>query len=147
MSQPGRSPLSTVFLLHLATDAPIAIQGLWAPSSLPFLQLNNTTLIILKMYATLALSVSIVALLCYPLPEFLPGKRALAIGLCVYHSIISTVLFQAPRFIPFTLGAFFEAYKITPEVVWGCMHGFLGLGFVAWWQGTVAYTQVMKRTE
>ena len=40
--------------------------------------------------------------------EFLPGKRALAIGLCVYHSILSTILFQAPRFIPFTLGAFFE---------------------------------------
>jgi hypothetical protein len=42
-------------------------------------------------------------------PEFLPGKRALAIGLCVYHSILSTILFQAPRFIPFTLGPFFEA--------------------------------------
>jgi hypothetical protein len=41
-------------------------------------------------------------------PEFLPGKRALAIGLCVYHSILSTILFQAPRFIPFTLGSFFE---------------------------------------
>ena len=41
--------------------------------------------------------------------EFLPGKRALAIGLCVYHSILSTILFQAPRFIPFTLGPFFEA--------------------------------------
>ena len=82
-----------------------------------------------KMYATLVLGVCIMALLCYPLPgesvywafmehtvgkfrrasEFLPGKRALAIGLCVYHSIISTVLFQAPRFIPFSFGAFFEA--------------------------------------
>jgi hypothetical protein len=83
------------------------------------------------MYATLVLGVSIVALLCYPLPgesplastckaivehehrsyipEFLPGKRALAIGLCVYHSVISTVLFQAPRFIPFSFGPFFEA--------------------------------------
>jgi hypothetical protein len=82
------------------------------------------------MYATLVLGVCVIALLCYPLPgesplwirvqtqsgehgyypvEFLPGKRALAIGLCVYHSIISTVLFQAPRFIPFSFGPFFEA--------------------------------------
>jgi hypothetical protein len=82
------------------------------------------------MYATLVLGVCIAALLCYPLPgelssplrirgtrkrlnanipEFLPGKRALAIGLCVYHTIVSTVLFQAPRFIPFSFGAFFEA--------------------------------------
>jgi hypothetical protein len=105
------------------------------------------------------------------MPEFFPGKRALAIGLCVYHSAVSTVLFQAPRFIPFSFGAFFEAsvwfhllraphtpelilpalrasrYKVTPEIVWGCMHGFLGLGFVTWWQGTVAYTQMMKKME
>lgn len=104
--------------------------------------------------------------------EFLPGKRALAIGLCVYHSVVSTVLFQAPRFIPYSFGAFIESsvilapsaahirryiyadprsassrYNVTPEIVWGCMHGFLGLGFVAWWQGTVAYMQMAKRTE
>ncbi|KAI9509260.1 hypothetical protein F5148DRAFT_1275356 [Russula earlei] len=147
MSQPGRSPLSTVFLLHIALEAPLAVQGIWFPTSLPFLQLNNTTIVVLKMYATLVLSVCIIALLCFPLPEFLPGKRALAIGLCVYHSIISTVLFQAPRFIPYSFGPFFEAYKVTPEIVWGCFHGFLGLGFVAWWQSTVAFTQMMKRAE
>ncbi|KAH9973896.1 hypothetical protein BGW80DRAFT_1307027 [Lactifluus volemus] len=147
MSSPGRSPLSAVFLLHLALEAPLAFQGLWAPGSLPFLQLNNTTLVILKMYATLVLGICIVALLCFPLPEFLPCKRALAIGLCVYHTMISTVLFQAPRFIPFSFGAFFESYKFTPEIFWGCLHGFLGLGFVAWWQGTVGYMQMVKRTE
>ncbi|KAI0288372.1 hypothetical protein BC826DRAFT_1038764, partial [Russula brevipes] len=145
MSQPGRSPLSVVFLLHIALDVPMAIQGLLSPTSLPFLELNNTTVVMLKMYATLVLGVCIMALLCYPLPEFLPGKRALAIGLCVYHSIISTVLFQAPRFIPYSFGPFFEAYKATPEIVWGCMHGFLGLGFVTWWQGTVAYRRCMHR--
>ncbi|KAH9061109.1 hypothetical protein EDB87DRAFT_1612010 [Lactarius vividus] len=146
-NQPGRSPLSAVFLLHIAMEVPLAIQGIWVPTSLPFLQLNNTSIVVLKMYSSLVLSVCIIALLCYPLPEFLPGKRALAIGLCVYHSILSTVLFQAPRFIPFTLGSFFEAYKVTPEIIWGCAHGFLGLGFVGWWQGTVAYTQMMKRVE
>lgn len=66
----------------------MAIQGLWTPASLPFVQLNNTTLVMLKvrggsqvvmappveefvvwkMYATLVLGVCIVALLCYPLP-------------------------------------------------------------------------------
>ncbi|KAN0131674.1 hypothetical protein V8E53_010516 [Lactarius tabidus] len=143
-SQPGNTPLSSVFLLHIAMEAPLAIQGIWAPHTLPFLQLNNTAIVVLKMYASLVLSICIVAMLCYPLPEFLPGKRALAIGLCVYHSILSTILFQAPRFIPFTLGAFFETYKITPEIVWGCMHGFMGLGFVGWWQGTVAYARMMK---
>ncbi|KAH9998629.1 hypothetical protein BJV77DRAFT_1058678 [Russula vinacea] len=135
MSQPARSPLSNVFLLHIALEVPLAVQGVWAPTSLPFLQLNNTSLVMLKMYATLVMGVCVVALLCYPLPEFLPGKRALAIGL------------WSPRFIPFSFGAFFESYKVTPEIVWGCMHGFLGLGFVAWWQGTVAYAQMMKRMQ
>jgi hypothetical protein len=87
------------------------------------------------MYATLVLGICFVVLLCYPLPgelshlcvyvgtymrferrymlEFLPGKRALAIGLCVYHSVVSTVLFQTPRFIPYSFGGFFEA-----SVIW-----------------------------
>jgi len=71
----------------------LAIQGLWTPASLPFLQLNNTTLVVLKvrgvskvvtnrdlkvytvlkMYATLVLAVCIVALLCYPLPGESPS--------------------------------------------------------------------------
>ena len=67
------------------------------------------------------------SLLAYSLPDFLPAKRALAIGLCVYHSAVSTVLFQAPRFIPHTFGPFAEANKITPEVVWGIVHGVVGL--------------------
>jgi hypothetical protein len=46
--------------------------------------------------------------------EFLPGKRALAIGLCIYHTICSTILYQAPRFIPMSFGAMFEAYVLSP---------------------------------
>jgi hypothetical protein len=30
-------------------EVPLAIQGLWAPATLPFLQLNNTTLVVLKV--------------------------------------------------------------------------------------------------
>jgi hypothetical protein len=32
----------------------------------------------------------------------------MAIGLCVYHSVASTILFQAPRFIPYSFGPFME---------------------------------------
>jgi hypothetical protein len=42
--------------------------------------------------------------------EFMPGKRALAIGLCIYHSVASTILFQAPRFIPYSFGPFMEQW-------------------------------------
>ncbi|KAJ6595820.1 hypothetical protein DFH09DRAFT_147685 [Mycena vulgaris] len=119
MSVAARSPLSVVFLLNIALEIPLAIQGVWSPTSLPFVQLNNTTLVVLKLYSALVFATCGVALLCFNLPEFLPGKRALAIGLCIYHTICSTILYQAPRFIPMSLGEIFEQYRITPENVWG----------------------------
>ncbi|KAI0322835.1 hypothetical protein OF83DRAFT_1167128 [Amylostereum chailletii] len=163
MSQPGQSPLSAVFLLHIALEIPLGIQGAWAPATLPFMQLNNTALVFLKLYGLLIISTCIASLLCYPLPgmstfipetlecnpvaEFMAGKRALALSLCIYHTIASTILFKAPRFIPMSLGDFFEAYKFTPEVLWGGLHGILGLGFVVWWQGTVAYVQMVTKAQ
>ncbi|KIM86802.1 hypothetical protein PILCRDRAFT_816057 [Piloderma croceum F 1598] len=143
----ARSPLSVVFLLHLALETPVAVQGLWSPTSLPFLEMNNTTVIILKLYASLVLATCLTSFLCFSLPEFLPGKRALAIGLCVYHSTVSTVLFNAPRFIPYSLGPLAESFKITPEIIWGVLHGVLSLGMIAWWQGTLHYTQIAKKMQ
>ncbi|TFK37997.1 hypothetical protein BDQ12DRAFT_684485 [Crucibulum laeve] len=146
MSGPAvRSPLSLIFLLHIALEIPVAIQGVYSPANLPFLQLNNTTVVILKLYAALVLASCIASLLCYSLPEFLPGKRALGLALCVYHSIASTILFQAPRFIPHTFGPFAEGYKFTPEILWGICHGVVGLGMVVWWQGTVHLAAMARR--
>ncbi|KAJ7683038.1 hypothetical protein B0H17DRAFT_1161020 [Mycena rosella] len=134
MSSPAvNSPLSVVFLLHIALEIPLAIQGL-----------NNTTIVLLKLYSALVFAICGVSFLCFSLPEFLPGKRALAIGLCIYHTICSTILYQAPRFIPMSFGAMFEAYKITPEAVWGTMHGIVGLSMIVWWQGTVHYAQMVR---
>lgn len=48
--------------------------------------------------------------------EFLPGKRAFAIGLCVYHSTVSTVLFNSPRFIPYSLGPLAESYVLLSVI-------------------------------
>ncbi|KAF4618158.1 hypothetical protein D9613_011638 [Agrocybe pediades] len=138
------SPLSAIFLVHIAMEVPVAIQGILSPANLPFLQLNNTAVVLLKLYASLVLASCITSLLCFSLPEFLPGKRALAIGLCVYHTVCSTVLYQAPRFIPHTFGPYFETLKITPEVVWGTAHGIVGLGMIVWWQGTVHLAQMAR---
>ncbi|KAH9039223.1 hypothetical protein EDB84DRAFT_1478146, partial [Lactarius hengduanensis] len=139
MSQPGRSPLYVLllrcFLLHIAMEIPLAIQGIW---------LNNTAIVVLKMYSSLVLSVCIVRatlLSSTDVPEFLPGKRALAIAFACTIDLIDRTL-PSPTLIPFTLGSFFEA--LLPKSFWGCAHGFLGLGFVGWWQGTVAYNTMMK---
>ncbi|KAF8068702.1 hypothetical protein FPV67DRAFT_1668773 [Lyophyllum atratum] len=145
--QGARSSLAAVFLLHIALEAPIAIQGVWSPATLPFLQLNNTTLVVVKLYSALVLASCLTSLLCYPLPEFLPGKRALAMGLCIYHSIASTILFQTPRFIPHSFGPLMEQYNVTPEVLWGILHGLVGLGMVTWWQGTLQLTAMARQAK
>ena len=42
---------STIFLLHIVLEGPLAFQGWWNPASLPFLGLNNTTLVFIKVCA------------------------------------------------------------------------------------------------
>ncbi|KAI0729858.1 hypothetical protein C8Q72DRAFT_826888 [Fomitopsis betulina] len=152
MSQPQtiqmNHPLSVVFLLHLALEAPVAILGLLSPLSLPFIELTNTTLVLLKMYSALVAGLCIAAALVFALPEFLPGKRALGMALCFYHVTCSTILFNAPRFIPHTFGAFAESppysRRATPEVVWGTFHGIVGLTLAIWWQATLGITAAAR---
>lgn len=57
-----------MFLLHIALESPVAIQGIWSPANLPFLDLNNTSLVVLKLYAALVFASCIAALLCFSLP-------------------------------------------------------------------------------
>ncbi|GHJ84131.1 hypothetical protein NliqN6_0533 [Naganishia liquefaciens] len=140
----ARSPLSTMFLLHIALEAPLAIQGLFAPQALPFLEANNTTLVMIKLYAALSAASCITALLVFALPEYLPGKRAFAAGLTVYHTIVAGTLFGAPRFVPKTFGTLMESIRLTPENTWALLHAVLGLGFAVWWQGTLPYAQAAK---
>jgi hypothetical protein len=77
-----------MFLLHIALEAPLAIQGLFAPQGLPFLDATNTTLVMIKvrppppsiylrlrgsltfsqLYAALSTASCITALLVFALP-------------------------------------------------------------------------------
>lgn len=45
----ANSNRAAVFLMHIALEAPIAIQGLWSPLGLPFLELNNTAVVMIKV--------------------------------------------------------------------------------------------------
>ncbi|KAN0084387.1 hypothetical protein V8E55_007891 [Tylopilus felleus] len=139
-----RSPLSAVFLIHVALEAPLVVQTFLSPTSLPFMQMTNTTIVLLKLYAAIVAATCVASVLVFPLPEFLPGKRALAIALCVYHSIASTILFQAPRFMPHTFGPWLESLQVTPENVWATFHGVVGLLMVVWWQLTLQNAKAFR---
>ncbi|KAI9567534.1 hypothetical protein HD554DRAFT_971858 [Boletus coccyginus] len=140
----SRSPLSVVFLVHVALEAPLVMQTFLSPTSLPFMQMTNTTVVMLKLYAAAVAATCIASVLVFPLPEFLPGKRALAIALCVYHTVVSTILYQAPRFIPHSFGPWLESFNVTPENVWGTFHGVVGLLMVVWWQLTLRYASAFR---
>lgn len=74
-------------------------------------------------------------------PDYLPGKRALALGLMLYHTGVAAILFQAPRFVPISLGALAERLSTTPERSLSVAHGVLGLLITVWWQATLPSVQ------
>ena len=91
------------------------------------------------------LAVSIGCLLVAGLPDFLPGKRAFAVALLIYHAGFSTVYLQAPRFIPISFGPFAEQLTITPERTLGFIHGVLSLAMTGWWQTTLPQVAAAKK--
>ena len=40
---------SAIFLIHVALEAPLVVQTFLAPTSLPFMQMTNTTVVLLKV--------------------------------------------------------------------------------------------------
>lgn len=59
---------STAFLLHVALEIPFAVQGLFSSRNLPFVDATNTTLVMVKMYASLSLASCVAAVMMYTLP-------------------------------------------------------------------------------
>lgn len=93
------------------------------------------------MFSTLSLSLSIICLLLYGLPDYLPGKRAAAILLLLYHGVASSVLLNAEPFIPFNFPANFAQHGVRVESILGIAHGLLSLLTVTWWQVSLGSVQ------
>ncbi|PPR00370.1 hypothetical protein CVT24_004404 [Panaeolus cyanescens] len=170
-----RSPFAGIFLLHIALEIPVAVQGIISPENLPFLQLNNTAVVLLKVcnpfiqayrllrYGMQQLRSCIVALLCFPLPgtshfpTSYPANEH-------WQSACASTTPSVPRFCtkrqdsylthsaPLSNRASFSqslgrSMKITPENLWGTLHGFVGLGMVVWWQATVQLTAMARQAQ
>jgi hypothetical protein len=89
----------------------------------------------------------------------------------MYHTIAFMILFQSPRFIPHSFGPVLEGYvfanivffsillvfanvffssdsfKVTPEIVWGALHGIMSLAMMVWWQGTLGYAALARKMQ
>ncbi|KAJ1026134.1 hypothetical protein NDA18_003793 [Ustilago nuda] len=135
----GYSPLNILWLLHTAMEGPLAFIALFFTDGLAFKdEITNTMAVVIKMYATLALSLTIVSLLLYGLPDYLPGKRAAAILLLLYHGVASSVLLNAEPFVDFTFPDKLAKQGVRVETVFGVAHGLLSLLTVSWWQASLA---------
>ena len=45
-----------MFLIHVALEAPLVVQTFFSPTSLPFMQMTNTTVVLLKVRVYLGVS-------------------------------------------------------------------------------------------
>lgn len=90
-----------------------------------------------QLYATLALSLSIICILLYGLPDYLPGKRAAAILLLLYHGVASSILLNAEPFIDFAFADALSKHGVRVETIAGVAHGFMSLMTVSWWQSSL----------
>ncbi|SPO26761.1 uncharacterized protein UTRI_04070_B [Ustilago trichophora] len=132
------SALNILWLLHAALEGPISFIALFFTDSLQFKdEITNTMAVVIKLYATLALSLSIVCILLYGLPDYLPGKRAAAILLLLYHGVASSVLLNAEPFINFAFPEALAKQGVRVETVAGVAHGLLSLITVSWWQASL----------
>lgn len=99
-----------------------------------------------QLYATLALSLSIICLLLYTLPDYLPGKRACAILLLLYHGVASSVLLNAEPFIDFAFPEVLAKQGVRVETIAGVAHGLLSLLTVSWWQASLGAVKAYGAT-
>ncbi|CEH13587.1 hypothetical protein CBOM_01500 [Ceraceosorus bombacis] len=135
------SPLgSSIFGLHLLFTFPLGLLSLFSPLSLPLLEPSNSLLLLVRLYGIALLSLGVPLLLVRPLPDHLPGKRAVVLGILVYHGAITPIISQAPRVVPVSFGKLAETLLITPETALAAIHGLLAIGCLAWWQTTLPQT-------
>lgn len=93
------------------------------------------------MWSSLALALSLVCLLFYSLPDYLPGKRAAAILLLLYHGVVSSVLLNADSIVDFAFPERFAKHGVRLESIFGVAHGILSLMTVSWWQASLGSVQ------
>lgn len=89
------------------------------------------------MFSALSLSLSLICLLLYGLPDYLPGKRAAAIMLLLYHGAASSILLNAEPFIDFAFPDVLAKAGVRVETISGVAHGLLSLLMVSWWQASL----------
>ena len=88
--------MTYLILVHIALEIPVAIQGVWTPSNLPFLQLNNTAAVIIlkegKLYENYLLGSLDDIAICLAPVSVLPHRSAILRTVYVSKSLPFTYL-------------------------------------------------------
>ncbi|WFD32347.1 hypothetical protein MSPP1_003392 [Malassezia sp. CBS 17886] len=145
------SPLNVFWLIHVALELPMGIFGFFSPSSIPFVEITPATALVMKLLASFLVASSVGALLCYGLPDYLPGKRAFAVQLLIAHTIIAVLFFYVDRSLfnyqyPAVVVHAIPAVEKIPIVTLACiMHAVVAVLVVAWYATLPAVRVVTAR--
>jgi len=92
-----------------------------------------------QLLGTSLIASSVTAVLCFGLPDYLPGKRAFAVQLLIFHAIVSALWLQADPVVldvqfPAALRAYLPpAERIPFTKLVGVLHGLLSLVISGWY--------------
>ncbi|SHO76929.1 Uncharacterized protein MSYG_1268 [Malassezia sympodialis ATCC 42132] len=143
------SYLNVFWLLHVIAELPLGILAFLDPAAIPLAHPSGSTLLLIQLLGAMLLTSSICALLCFGLPDYMPGKRAVAIQLLLFHGIVSAVFMRLPDgVVTFQLPA--KLLELLPWLgmyrmpIWiAAVHGCIAVLATGWWQATLPQVQAV----
>ncbi|WFD42967.1 hypothetical protein MPSI1_001618 [Malassezia psittaci] len=140
------SPYNVFWLVHVIMELPMGILAFLSPADLPVRDLTPSTVLLARVLGAFLIASSISSLLMFGLPDFLPGKRAAAVQLLLFHAIVSSIYLQLDNDVlhvqlPAVLANNSHVQEILSKVsissIVGILHGVLSLLITVWWQATI----------
>lgn len=143
------SAFNVFWLLHVFLELPVAMLAYIHPYAFPLANVTESTVLIMKLLATFILTSCVGCLLCFMLPDYLPGKRALALQLFLFHGIVAILFWLLPPGIVlyklpvFVLNLFPLLEQVPNTVFIGSAHAVVSFVGVCWWQATIPTVQAL----
>ncbi|OZJ04940.1 hypothetical protein BZG36_02642 [Bifiguratus adelaidae] len=129
------------FMLHALFELPLALICFIKPEMWPVTNQTVSSLVSIKMWAITVISLSLPSMLAISMPDTMPGKRAIGLGLMTYHALFA-ITFMQLREAPVLEQ---PSSKVTAEFTVMVLHTILFLLFATWWQTSGAKVKALSK--
>ncbi|PKI85794.1 hypothetical protein MVES_000287 [Malassezia vespertilionis] len=79
------------WLVHVIIELPMGLIGFFAPFEIPLHGITPTAALPIRLLACFLIASSVACVLVAGLPDYLPGKRAFAIQIMLFHALVGLV--------------------------------------------------------